>query len=194
MPKPMKSLLIIAVMALVLTACSEPEEPEAEKAGTPAQESSAGEQEIPPDEARRERVREAMRAYREDRAEDGSETDTERERQRRLARQNWWDDEQIIAELELDESQREALQAAADTRRGERVQARQELAGIQRELNQALADGDSERGEALQARRERIRRELDSAAESWQESVTEVLDEDQIAVLRENYPRVLDGE
>lgn len=194
MSKPMKSLPIAAMMVLVLTACSEPEEPETDQDGTPAQESSAGQQEIPPDEARRERVREAMQAYRENRAEGGSETYPERERQRRLARQNWWDDEQIIAELELDETQREALQAAADTHRGERVQARQELAGIQRELNQALADGDSERGEALQAKRERIRRELASAAESWQQSVTEVLDDDQIAVLQENYPRVLDGE
>lgn len=192
MPKPMRNLSIAITMALILTACSEPEEPEADQTEPQANASPAEQSEIPPDEARRERVREAMQAYRENRAEGGSETEPQRERQRRLTRQNWWDDERIIAELELDEAQREALQAAADTHRGERVQARQELAGIQRELNQALSDGDSERGEALQEKRERIRRELREAGATWRESVEEVLDDDQVAALREDYPQVLD--
>lgn len=192
MPKPMRNLSIAVTMALILTACSEPEEPEADQAESPANASSAEQREIPPDEARRERVREAMRAYRENQAEDGSGTEPERERQRRLARQNWWDDETVIAELELDEGQREALQAAADTHRGERIQARQELAGIQRELEQALSDGDSERSEALQEKRERIRGDLREAGVTWRESVEEVLDDEQIAALREDYPQILD--
>lgn len=192
MPKPMRNLSIAVTMALILTACSEPEEPEADQAESPANASSAEQREIPPDEARRERVREAMRAYRENQAEDGSGTEPERERQRRLARQNWWDDETVIAELELDEGQRDTLQAAADTHRGERIQARQELAGIQRELEQALSDGDSERSEALQEKRERIRGDLREAGVTWRESVEEVLDDEQIAALREDYPQILD--
>lgn len=188
----MRNLSIAVTMALILTACSEPEEPDADQAESPANASSAEQREIPPDEARRERVREAMRAYRENRAEDGSGTEPERERQRRLARQNWWNDETVIAELGLDKAQREALQTAADTHRGERVQARQELAGIQRELEQALSDGDSERSEALQEKRERIRGELREAGVTWRESVEEVLDDDQIAALREDYPQILD--
>lgn len=188
----MRNLSIAVAMALILTACSEPEEPEADQAESPANASSAEQREIPPDEARRERVREAMQAYRENRAEGGSETSRERDRQRRVARQNWWDDEQIIAELDLDETQREALQAAADTHRGERIQARQELAGIQRELTQALSDGDSERSEALLEKRERIRRELREAGVTWRQSIEEVLDDDQIAALRDDYPSILD--
>ncbi|MFW5926924.1 MAG: hypothetical protein ACOCSR_02640 [Wenzhouxiangella sp.] len=191
MSESMKRLPIAVVVCLMLAACSESGEPEPDSASgdeTPAQASGAE-----TDQARRERLREAMAAYRDQRA-DGEDSDSARERirQRRLARSNWWEDESLIDEIGLAASQREALDSAAAQYRGERVDTRQALARLQRELRQAVSGSDDERIEALRARRERIREELASADERWRQAVTGILDEDQLAAVREQRPRLLD--
>lgn len=185
----MKSKRIVLVAALALAACSESPEPESEPDdhSETAEITDIGAASEEDAETRRERLRERMRAHREARQHARpEEPGGERERRRRLALRAWWDDEDMIAALALEPEQRLVLRNAAEQWRTRRVDARQKLATLQRELS-SQPDRDAE---DLLKQRERIRRELKAAGEHWQIALEATLNETQLDYLREHHPRI----
>lgn len=192
----MNQFLTAVSFAVLMSACSAPDDPAGET--PPEREPDAVEAEQRPsageeadfdslESVRRERLREAMTQHRQEALEDDQMVNRrERLRDLRSLRAAWWEDETLIADLALSDEQIEALREADEIRQQARIKVRQELAAARRDSSGTTGDS-----EAQADQRGKIQQQLQKAEDDWQRTVVAILDDDQLQQLDELYPHAL---
>jgi len=139
---------------------------------------------------RRERLREEMREHRRTAAEDdrvarsrpSTATETETD---------WWHDEALAADLELDEQQRIDIEEAATTHRQMHREGRRQMVELRRQLSRDLAEEDEQGQTEAREQREQLRHRLEAADRDWQAALEDILEPSQLERLEAIRPDAL---
>lgn len=202
----MRTIVAAPMLILVMIACTPDEEPVEAESGTvesgtvdqtePApivEETSPVESD---DDARlvqerRERLREAMREHRQATHEATPEMPRRTTLRQQRDRTPWWHDDDLVAALDLDSDQLEAIEQATAELEQARAVARREMVELRRQLARGLSEDDSQQADQATTQRERLQRQLDEAAQHWERAIGEILEPSQLEHLEAEHPEAL---
>jgi hypothetical protein len=196
----MRFIPLYLVLALALAACGteEPPPPDPDRAApelqpdpdVPEPEVATRDDDDRVEEVRerRERLREEMREHRRTAEEEGV---PERSPGVAEPETDWWLDDALVVELNLDEQQITAIEEAAVIRREAHDDGRRQMVELRRQLSRDLAEEGEEAGADAREQRERLRAELEAADRDWQVALEEILEPSQIEQLEAVRPDAL---
>ena len=195
----MRTIAVAMILTLALAACAPDEQPAASQTGTvePDEQKTVDSERIRKTEQdhqsaqeRREQLREAMREHRQA-TRDSKPEKPRRERMGERGRTPWWQDQAIIASLDLDSGQIGAIEQAATDYHQAQAGTRQEMAELRRRVSRSLPEGDSEQAATISADHARLQQQLQSANQRWEHTIADILAPAQFDLLQNDHPEAL---